>query len=118
MAQMNLGTALETLGEREGGTARLEEAVEAYRAALEERPRDRVPLDWAMTQMNLGNALRTLGQRESGTVRLEEAVTAWSGCLEVITSVWPADWVRIVETRRDETQDEIRRRSCRPRDVA
>jgi tetratricopeptide (TPR) repeat protein len=118
MAQMNLGTALETLGEREGGTARLEEAVEAYRAALEERPRDRVPLDWAMTQMNLGNALKTLGQRDSGTARLEEAVTAWDACLEVITPVWPADWVRIVETRHDEAQAEIRSRSSRPRDVA
>ena len=36
-----------TLGERESGTARLEEAVAAYRAALEERTRERVPLDWA-----------------------------------------------------------------------
>src|SRR4029077_9322075 len=33
--QNNLGTALQTLGERERGTARLEEAVLAYRAALE-----------------------------------------------------------------------------------
>ncbi len=31
-----LGNALSTLGERESGTARLEEAVDAYRAALEE----------------------------------------------------------------------------------
>jgi hypothetical protein len=40
--QNNLGTALQTLGERESGTARLEEAVAAYRVALEERtlPRD------------------------------------------------------------------------------
>ena len=34
----------------------------AYRAALEERTRDRVPLDWAMTQMNLGNALWSAGR--------------------------------------------------------
>ena len=45
------------LGERESGTARLEEAVAAYRAALEERTRERVPLDWATTQNNLGIAL-------------------------------------------------------------
>ena len=32
----NLGIALRALGERESGTARLEEAVAAYRAALEE----------------------------------------------------------------------------------
>jgi hypothetical protein len=35
-AQNNLGVALSGLGERESGTARLEEAVVAYRAALEE----------------------------------------------------------------------------------
>jgi tetratricopeptide (TPR) repeat protein len=67
MTQNNLGAALRALGERESGTARLEEAVAAYRAALEEWTRARVPLDWAMTQMNLGNALQTLGERESGT---------------------------------------------------
>ena len=49
--------ALRRSGERESGTARLEEAVAAYRAALEEWTRERVPLDWAMTQNNLGNAL-------------------------------------------------------------
>ena len=53
----NLGNALKTLGERESGTARLEEAVAAYRAALEEWTRERVPLEWATTQNNLGNAL-------------------------------------------------------------
>jgi hypothetical protein len=48
------------------------EAVAAYRGALEERTRARVPLDWAATQNNLGNALQALGARESGTARLEE----------------------------------------------
>ena len=57
MTQNNLGNALWTLGERESGTARLEEAVAAYRAALKEWTRERVPLDWATTQNNLGNAL-------------------------------------------------------------
>ena len=37
---------MQTLGERESGTARLEEAVAAYRAALEEDTRDRAPLEW------------------------------------------------------------------------
>jgi hypothetical protein len=39
---------------------RLEEAVTAYREALQERTREQVPLDWAMTQNNLGNALSLL----------------------------------------------------------
>ena len=46
--QSNLGNALYRLGERESGTARLEEAVAAYRAALEEMTREiglrRLPL--------------------------------------------------------------------------
>jgi tetratricopeptide (TPR) repeat protein len=71
-----------TLGRRESGTARLEEAVAAYRAALEERTRERVPLDWATTQYNLGNALQELGERESGTARLEEAVLAYQAALQ------------------------------------
>jgi tetratricopeptide (TPR) repeat protein len=70
------------LGERESGTARLEEAVVAYRDALKEQTRERVPLDWAMTQNNLGLALSTLGARESGTARLEEAVAAYRDALK------------------------------------
>ena len=58
-----LGNALQTLGDRESGTERLEQAVVAYRTALEEYTRERAPLDWAMTQNNLGNALQTLGER-------------------------------------------------------
>ncbi|WP_198321109.1 DUF4062 domain-containing protein, partial [Azohydromonas aeria] len=76
-----LGTALARLGERESGTARLEEAVQTYRAALQERTQQRVPLDWAMTQNNLGTALTRLGERESGTARLEEAVQAYRAAL-------------------------------------
>ena len=91
--QSNLGNALWRLGERESGTARLEEAVAAFHAALTERTRERVPLDWAMTQNNLGNALGTLGGRESGTARLEEAVAA---CREALTERTrervPLDW--------------------------
>ena len=92
-ARTNLGIALWTLGERESGTARLEEAVAAYRAALEERTRERVPLDWATTQNNLGNALSRLGERESGTARLEEAVAAYRAALEEMTRERvPLDW--------------------------
>ena len=110
---MNLGVALATLGERESGTGKLEEAVAAYREALKERTRERVPLQWAQTEMNLGNALEALGERESGTGKLEEAVAAFNACLAVTTPVWPPEWVRSVETRRDATQAEITRRSAK-----
>src|SRR6516162_3209022 len=91
--QNNLGNALLRLGERERGAARLEEAVSAYREALEEYTRERVPLQWATTQNNLGLALLRLGERESSTARLEEAVTAYREALEERTRERvPLDW--------------------------
>ena len=95
----NLGNALTKLGEREGGEAgkaRLEEAVSAYRAALEVRTRDAMPSDWAMTQNNLGIAIQALGKREggeAGKTRLEEAVSAYRAALEVYTrDAMPSVW--------------------------
>ena len=85
--------ALYRQGDEFGDNAALEEAVAAYRAALEERTRERVPLDWATTQNNLGTALSTLGERESGTARLDEAVTAYRAALEERTRERvPLDW--------------------------
>src|SRR3984893_10958456 len=61
--QRQLGLALRVNGERESGTARLEEAVAAYRDALQERTRERVPLEWAMSTGNQGVALMLLAER-------------------------------------------------------
>ena len=63
MAQMNLGNALYSLGIRESGTEKLEEAVKAYREALKEYTRECVPLDWANTWGNEGLALMALAER-------------------------------------------------------
>src|SRR5262249_55200911 len=80
---------------RGGGTARLEEAVVAYHAALEERSQKWLPLDWAATRNNLGIALSTLGERRDGTQRLEEAVTACHAALtEYPRKRVPLDWAR------------------------
>jgi hypothetical protein len=49
-------------------TAKLEEAAAAYREALKEQTRERVPLQWAGAQNNLGNALWRLGERENASV--------------------------------------------------
>src|SRR5712691_11126673 len=93
LAQANLGTALKTLGEREGESSRLEDAISAYRAALTVLTRERASIEWAATQNNLGNALQTLGQRESGTARLEEAVAAYRAALQERTRERvPLDW--------------------------
>jgi tetratricopeptide (TPR) repeat protein len=84
MTKNNLGMVLRDLGERESGTARLEEAEEAHRDALKIYTREDMPLDWARAQANLGTALQALGKREAGTARLEKAAEAiemaWQVC--------------------------------------
>ncbi len=82
MIQMNLGAALQTLGERERGIARLEEALAAYRGALGEYTAERAPLKWSMTQMDLGNVLETLGELKSDTKLFEQAVNHFKAALE------------------------------------
>jgi hypothetical protein len=81
LALNNLGNALETLGGRESGPTTLLQSVTAYREALKEYTRERVPLGWAMTQNNLGHALARLGERESGTATLQQAVAAFREAL-------------------------------------
>src|SRR3954451_14716229 len=74
--------ALYQQGDEFGDNTALQSAIERRRQILALRPRERVPLDWAMTQMGLGNALGALGTRESGTGRLEEAVAAYRAALQ------------------------------------
>jgi hypothetical protein len=46
--------------------AKLEEAVAAFREALKERTRERVPLEWAGTHNNLRIVLVDLAERDGG----------------------------------------------------
>jgi tetratricopeptide (TPR) repeat protein len=95
MTQNNLGNALTTLGERESGTTRLEQAVAAYNEALKEYTRARVPLQWAVTQTNLGNALERLGEREPGNEHLNQAIAALRQALQEQTRERvPRDWAK------------------------
>lgn len=59
--------------------------VTAYREALNEWTREKMPLQWAMTQNNLGSALKAHGERESDPARLPEAVTASREALKEYT---------------------------------
>jgi tetratricopeptide (TPR) repeat protein len=87
------GMVRTTIGIQAGSNADLQQAVAAFRAALEFHTRERVPLGWATTQNYLGNALWALGERESGTERLEEAVAAYRAALEEWTRErMPVDW--------------------------
>jgi tetratricopeptide (TPR) repeat protein len=81
------------IGEQTGSNDDLLKAVAAYRQTLKELPRERAPLEWAITQNNLGNALSRLGERESGTAKLEQAVAAYHEALKEFTHErTPLDW--------------------------
>jgi len=85
------GNALLVKGER-GDDQALEDAITAYRHALQEWTRERVPLDWAMTQNNLGNALQVKGERGDDQA-LEDAITAYRDALKERTRErMPLDW--------------------------
>jgi len=82
--------------EMRGDIAALKESIETWHLVLQQRPRDRVPLDWAMTQNNLGNAPERLGERESGTTHLTEAVAAYRAALEEQPRKRvPLDWATV-----------------------
>jgi hypothetical protein len=94
MTQNNLGLALWKLGARESGTARLEEAVAAYRAALQERTRERIPLQWAASNGNQGIAMMLIADRTSNAALAETAVQEIEATYETTSSsgqmVWAA----------------------------
>jgi tetratricopeptide (TPR) repeat protein len=99
---MNLGNALARLGERESGTARLDEAVAAYREALQERTRARVPLDWAFTQMNLALVYRALFDEDRQPRHLDDALESADGALEEFRKANAAFYIDQAERQREE----------------
>jgi hypothetical protein len=115
-ARANLGIALWRLGERESGTARLEEAVAAYCAALEEYTRERVPLNWAATQSNLGNALATLAARQKSTLLLEEALASMRGAVDAYQQAGEGYWLPIAQRRIAEMEAELAEMKDRTKD--
>jgi tetratricopeptide (TPR) repeat protein len=106
-----------TRWENKNGTARLEEAIKAFRAALQERPRERIPFDWAMTHNNLGAALLDLGEAkielgeaQSGTICLEESVAAYRAALEEWTEESEPHWYKIAGQKLDEASSMLAER--------
>lgn len=102
MTQNNLGAALSDHGRRTRGQEsqrRLDEAITAYRSALEVRSREREPQDWAMSQSNLASALSFSAMRAAGVDRqrlAKEAMEAFEAALQVFTpDAFPEDWKRV-----------------------
>jgi tetratricopeptide (TPR) repeat protein len=92
-AQYHLGFTLARLGERESGTARLEEALASYAEAQKELTREAQPFRWATIESARGSVLGVIGVRERGTARLDEAVAAYREVLKVVKrSRAPVRW--------------------------
>jgi len=72
----NLGNALWSLGLRQAGTARLEQAVAAYRSALVQSPRAKNPVKWAGRENNLALVLVEIGDRTDDPSRFAESADA------------------------------------------
>ena len=104
---MNLGNALFRLGERESGTARLEEAVVAYRATLQEWTRERDPPHWARSSATW---LSRSGPLESGRPGPRGSRRPWprirAALQEQTRELVPLDWAM--------AQNESRQRAFDP----
>jgi tetratricopeptide (TPR) repeat protein len=82
LLQRSYAIAELAIGVQRGDSDALKRAIAAYRNALKEFTRERIPIEWARTQSNLGVALNELGDRESGTEDLEAAVAAFQEALK------------------------------------
>ena len=89
----SLGNVLGIVGQRRAGTRYLEDAVAAFREALDLRDPKTAPAEWAAAQNGLGNALGSLGQRQGDDGLLNEAVEAFGQALALRSEeLAPRDW--------------------------
>lgn len=78
--------------EQPGGDRILEDAIRAYRSALEVFEKDTEKTEWAATMTNLGNAFALLG-RWGNQQALDEAIVAYNAAMRVRTfEAMPQDW--------------------------
>ena len=71
--------------------------MEAYRAALEERRRDRVPLDWANTQYNLSLVELALFDKTQDPTHLEQAEAHVQAAREVFVEANTPHYIALAD---------------------
>jgi hypothetical protein len=82
--QNHLGLALRTLGERENGTTKLEQSIDAFREALKERSRESTPLFWAMSFGNQGISRMIVAERREDYATAEIALNQIRSAYETL----------------------------------
>ena len=92
---------------RRSSTTRLEEAIEAFRAALQERTRERVPLQWAYSEQGLANALRAVAMRQKHAAQMTEALTCMRSAAEVYQQSKETYWLPVAQRSVAEMEAEL-----------
>ncbi len=89
--QNDLGVALQAIYESDANL--IDEAISAFRNALQQFTQEKDPTNWAETKSNLGEALQRLGELNGDTDLMEQAKTEFESALEVYTRErFPKDW--------------------------
>jgi hypothetical protein len=81
------------------GTAKLEQAIAAYREALKERTRERVPLAWAASFGDQGITLLRLAVRTKDSAKAETAYLQIEAALETMRAGGNAPLAAYYEAR-------------------
>ena len=79
----------------------------AYRAALEERTRERVPLDWAYSQHSFGHALEALADRNGDRAVLAQAIDCMAVAAEFYRKQRVDLWLPLAEESLARMQDKF-----------
>jgi len=82
-------------------------AVAAYLAALEERSRERAPLQWAISQQSLSNALTLLAAGTRERALLVGALDRMRDAAEVYREGGNSYWLPIAEKRIAEIEADL-----------
>ncbi|MBE1236421.1 cyclic nucleotide-binding domain-containing protein [Phaeovibrio sulfidiphilus] len=91
----SFGNAAATAGHMTDGAEWFDQALEAYRTALETLPRD-ADLEWALLNRSIGVVLQSVGERTGDPAPLTEAAEAYRTALEgIIRRDTPRDWAKL-----------------------
>ncbi len=97
MLHRDIGMVLQTMGERSGSVEYLDQASEAYKAALEAIRRQESPREWASLHNRLGVMIYKVQLMAGNLDSLKPALAALQSALQVFTRVeYPAKWAEIM----------------------
>lgn len=111
--QDELGTALQLSALENGGGPELENAVQAWRKALDGKfVSEPAPRDRTMILNDLGNALADLAQSEGDASRLREALSTYLEAYDLALASGQDDLAEIVDANLNRTESALAAKPC------